>query len=206
MEIELKYAIDSESVAEAVFQDPYIQMIKDKQTEESIDMHAVYFDTEDRRLYREGIAFRVRKEGDIMQATLKWNGSSEDGMHKREEINAPVDDAEKLKTPDVEIFAQSEMCDVLKGLVGQRKLLPMMETDIVRHQVRIDTGKSISELSVDKGEVRANGKSAPILEMEIELFSGDEEDMKALGEELAKKFGLRAENISKFKRGLDLME
>ena len=206
MEIELKYAIDHESVAEEIFQDPYIRMIKDKQTEESIDMHAVYFDTEDRRLYREGIAFRVRKEGDIMQATLKWNGSSEDGMHKREEINAPVDDAEKLNTPDVEIFAQSEMCEVLKGLVGQRKLLPMMETDIVRHQVRIDTGKSISELSVDKGEVRANGKSAPILEMEIELFSGDEEDMKALGEELAKKFGLRAENISKFKRGLDLME
>jgi len=206
MEIELKYAIDHEAVAEEIFQDPYIQMIKDKQTEESIDMHAVYFDTEDRRLYREGIAFRVRKEGDIMQATLKWNGSSEDGMHKREEINAPVDDAEKLNTPDVEIFAQSEMCEVLKGLVGQRKLLPMMETDIVRHQVRIDTGKSISELSVDKGEVRANGKSAPILEMEIELFSGDEEDMKALGEELAKKFGLRAENISKFKRGLDLME
>jgi len=169
-------------------------------------MHAVYFDTEDRRLYREGIAFRVRKEGDIMQATLKWNGSSEDGMHKREEINAPVDDVEKLHTPDVEIFAQSEMCDVLKGLVGERKLMPMMETDIVRHQVRIDTGKSISELSVDKGEVRACGKSAPILEMEIELFSGDEEDMKALGEELAKKFGLRAENISKFKRGLDLME
>jgi len=141
-----------------------------------------------------------------MQATLKWNGSSEDGMHKREEINAPVDDVEKLHTPDVEIFAQSEMCDVLKGLVGERKLMPMMETDIVRHQVRIDTGKSISELSVDKGEVRACGKSAPILEMEIELFSGDEADMKALGEELAKKFGLRAENISKFKRGLDLME
>jgi len=206
MEIELKYAIDHVDVAEEIFQDPYIQMIKDKQTEESIDMHAVYFDTEDRRLYREGIAFRVRKEGDIMQATLKWNGSSEDGMHKREEINAPVDDVEKLHTPDVEIFAQSEMCDVLKGLVGERKLMPMMETDIVRHQVRIDTGKSISELSVDKGEVRACGKSAPILEMEIELFSGDEEDMKALGEELAKKFGLRAENISKFKRGLDLME
>jgi len=206
MEIELKYAIDHVDVAEEIFQDPYIQMIKDKQTEESIDMHAVYFDTEDRRLYREGIAFRVRKEGDIMQATLKWNGSSEDGMHKREEINAPVDDVEKLHTPDVEIFAQSEMCDVLKGLVGERKLMPMMETDIVRHQVRIDTGKSISELSVDKGEVRACGKSAPILEMEIELFSGDEADMKALGEELAKKFGLRAENISKFKRGLDLME
>lgn len=206
MEIELKYTIENEQVAEDIFQEPYIQMIKDKQTEEKINMHAVYFDTEDRRLYREGIAFRVRREGEILQATLKWNGSSEEGMHKREEINVPVDDEEKLKTPDVDIFAQSEMCDVLKNLVGERKLVAMMETDIVRHQVRIDTGKSISELSVDQGEVRCAGKSAPILELEIELFSGDEEDMKALGEELAKKFDLRAENISKFKRGLDLME
>jgi len=117
-----------------------------------------------------------------------------------------VDDESKLDTPDVEIFAQSDMRDVLCEVVGARHLHPMMEVHSVRHQVRIDTGKSISELSVDKGEVRVGEKSAPILELEIELFSGDEEDMKALGEELAKKFGLRAENISKFKRGLDLME
>lgn len=206
MEIELKYTIEDEDTAKAIFQDPYIEMIKDKQTEEDIDMHAVYFDTEDRRLYREGIAFRVRKEGEILQATLKWNGSSEDGMHKREEINVPVDDESKLHTPDVEIFEQSDMCDVLKDIVGARTLLPMMETDILRRQVRIDTGKSISELSIDKGEVKCCGKSAPILELEIELFSGDEEDMKALGEELATKFGLKAENTSKFKRGLDLMD
>lgn len=205
MEIELKYTIDDEAVAEAIFQDPYIQMIKDKQTEEDIEMHAVYFDTEDRRLYREGIAFRVRKEGDILQATLKWNGSSEDGMHKREEINVPVDDEAKLYTPDVEIFEQSEMCDVLKEVVGARALMPMMDVNFIRHQVRIDTGKSISELSVDRGEVQCCGKRAPILEMEIELYSGEEDDMRSLGEDLAKKFGLRAENTSKFKRGLDLM-
>ena len=81
-----------------------------------------------------------------------------------------------------------------------------MEVDSVRHQVRIDTGKSISELSVDKGEVRVGEKSAPILELEIELFSGEEADMIALGNSLAEKYGLEASNISKFKRGLDLMD
>ena len=206
MEIELKYAIENEQTAKEIFQDPYIEMIKDKQTEEDVRMHAVYFDTEDRRLHREGIAFRVRKEGEFLQATLKWNGSSEDGMHKREEINAPVDDETKLYHPDVEIFAQSEMCQALKDIVGERTLVPLMETDILRSQVRIDTGKSISELSIDKGEVKCCGKSAPILELEIELLSGDEEDMKSLGAELAEKFGLKGENTSKFKRGLDLMD
>lgn len=206
MEIELKYSIENEAVMEAVFQDPYIEMIKDKQTEENIDMYAVYFDTADHRLLNEGIAFRIRREGCSLQATLKWNGSEEDGMHKREELNIAVDDPEKLHEPDIDIFSQSDMGDALLDIVGAEPLIPLMEVDSVRHQVRIDTGKSISELSVDKGEVRVGEKTAPILELEIELFSGEEDDMIALGDGLAEKYGLKASNISKFKRGLDLMD
>ena len=205
MEIELKYRMEDESVMEAIFQDPYIEMIKDKQTEEAVNMYAVYFDTADHRLLQEGIAFRIRREGCSLQATLKWNGSSEDGMHKREELNVAVDDPEKLHEPDIDIFSQSDMGDALMDIVGAEPLVPLMEVDSVRHQVRIDTGKSISELSVDKGEVRVGERTAPILEMEIELFSGEEADMIALGESLAEKYGLQASNISKFKRGLDLM-
>ena len=205
MEIELKYRMKDEAVMDAIFQDPYIEMIKDKQTEESIDMYAVYFDTEDHRLLAEGIAFRIRREGCSLQATLKWNGSTEDGMHRREELNIAVDDPEKLHAPDIDIFSQSDMADALEDIVGAEPLIPLMEVDSVRHQVRIDTGKSISELSVDKGEVRVGEKCAPILELEIELFSGDEADMIALGDGLAEKYDLEASNISKFKRGLDLM-
>ena len=144
--------------------------IKDQKTDEEIEMHAVYFDTEDRRLYREGIAFRVRKEGNRLVATLKWNGSSEDGMHKREEINIPVDDEKKLHTPDIRIFDQSEM------------------------------------LSIDQGEIVCCGRTAPISELEIELYSGDEADMTELGQTIAEKYQLRTEDTSKYKRGLDLMK
>lgn len=205
MEIELKYLINNDEIMEQIFQDPYLSKIKDKNSEEEIEMHAVYFDTEDRRLYREGIAFRVRKEGSKLVATLKWNGSSEEGMHKREEINVPVDDEEKLKTPDIHIFDQSEMCEVLSKVVGPRTLIPLMDIYFKRRQMRLDTGKSICELSVDKGQIVCNGKTAPILEMEIELYSGEENDMKMLGDEVADKYKLTAENTSKFKRGLKLM-
>ena len=58
---------------------------------------------------------------------------------------------------------------------------------------------------MDLGQIVCNGKVAPISEMEIELYSGEEEDMKALGDDVAEKYGLIAENTSKFKRGLDLM-
>lgn len=205
MEIELKYLVDCKETIEKIFDDSYLTSIKDERTEEEVDMHAVYFDTEDRRLYREGMIFRVRKEGSKMVATLKWNGSSEDGMHKREEINVPVRDESKLTAPDIEIFAQSEMCQVLTDLVGRRTLVPLMDIYFTRRRMRVDTGKSINEISADLGRIECNGKAAPISELEVELYSGDEEDMKKLGELISEKYGLSAENTSKFKRGLDLM-
>ena len=205
MEIELKYLVDSKATIDKIFSDPYLQEIRDQQTEEEIEMHAVYFDTEDRRLYREGIAFRVRKEGQKLVATLKWNGSSEDGMHKREEINVPVDDESKLTTPDIQLFDQSEMCQVLEKLVGKKKLVPLMDIYYERRQFRVDTGKSINEISADVGMIVCNGRTAPISELEIELYSGEEEDMAALGNRIAEKYHLKSEDKSKFRRGLDLM-
>lgn len=205
MEIELKYQIDTEEKIEKIFQDSHLLQIKDERTEEELEMHAVYFDTEDRRLNREGIAFRIRKEGNNLVGTLKWSGCSEDGMHKREEINVPVDDEAMQATPDISIFDQSEMCEVLDKLVGKRTLIPLMDIYVLRRQVRLDTGKCICELSVDKGEVVCSGKTAPILEMEIELYSGDEEDMTALGAEFAEKYQLEPSNESKYKKGLDLL-
>ncbi len=205
MEIELKYAVKNEEVMQRVLQDPYLESIKDRDTEEELEMHAVYFDTEDRRLYRDGIAFRVRKEGRKLVATLKWNGSSEDGMHKREEINVPVSDETKLTTPDIQIFDQSEMCQVLTELVGKRTLIPMMDIYFVRRQVRIDTGKSINELSVDVGKIVCGEKTVPISELEIELYSGEEADMLALGQQISEKYALIPEDKSKYKRGLDLI-
>ncbi|NCF00197.1 CYTH domain-containing protein [Emergencia sp. 1XD21-10] len=205
MEIELKYAVKDEEVIKKILHDPYLESIKDKDTEEELEMHAVYFDTEDRRLFREGIAFRVRKEGSKLIATLKWNGSSDEGMHKREEINVPVDDESKLTIPDIQIFDQSEMCQVLVDLVGKRTLVPLMDIYFVRRQVRIDTGRSISELSIDVGKIICGENTAPISEMEIELYSGDEEDMIALGERISAKYDLLAEDRSKYKRGLDLI-
>ncbi|MGF6375208.1 triphosphatase [Clostridiales Family XIII bacterium PM5-7] len=205
MEIELKYLVDDQSKIHRIFNDEELLKIKDKDSDEETQMDAVYFDTEDRRLHREGIAFRVRKEGAKIMGTLKWNGSSEDGMHKREEINVPVDDESKLQDPDIEIFALSEMCDQLKKIVGTRKLIPLMEINFLRKQMRLDTGKSICELSVDVGSVITEKGNEPIAELEIELYSGDEEDMRELGDAISTRFGLIPENKSKFKRGLDLI-
>lgn len=205
MEIELKYLVDSRETIDKIFSDSYLCEIKDQKTEETLEMHAVYFDTEDCRLYREGIVFRVRKEGVKLVATLKWNGSSEDGMHVREEINVPVSDETKLTTPDIQIFDQSEMCEVLEKLIGRKKLVPLMDIYFTRRQMRVDTGRSINEISADLGKIVCGDKTAPISEIEVELYSGDEEDMKNLGKRICDKYGLISEDKSKYKRGLELL-
>ena len=204
MEIELKYLIDDDTKIDQMFEDPMISEIKDEKTEESINMDAIYFDTEDHSLTNEGIAFRVRMEGERYIATLKWNGTSENGMHKREEINIPVTDMNAVEHPTYDIFAQSEMADVLETVIGTKELKPLMEVAFVRRQVRLDSGKSISVFSVDNGEVSAGGKKESIRELEIELYSGSEDDMRAFGERVREKFGLVPGNKSKFERGYEL--
>ena len=205
MEIELKYHIGDSDVIDRIFSDEKIVAITDCNSEETIEMQAAYFDTEDRRLSREGVAFRVRREGSRIIGTLKWNGHSEDGMHEREEINVPVLDESKLTEPDVDIFRQSGMCSRLKELIGERRLIRVMEIRFLRRQIRIDTGKAICELSADTGKVFCGGKSGPISELEVELYSGSRQEMESFGAELAEKFGLEPENRSKFRQGLELL-
>ena len=206
MEIELKYLVDSYSKIDKIFSDSYIVSIMDEDSEEEIEMEAVYFDTAERRLSREGIIFRVRREGNKIIATLKWNGVSEEGLHKREEINVPVVDEDKLRNPDIDIFSQSQMHQTLIDLIGEKELVPVMTMEFVRRQVRIDTGVCICELSADTGEISCGGKTAPISEIELELYSGSDADMEKLGEQLCDKYYLKPGVKSKFKQGLDLLK
>ena len=71
---------------------------------------------------------------------------------------------------------------------------------------RIDTGDGIYEFSIDTGEVVTEVGNVPISEIEIELYSGETEEMIEIGEKIQKKYGLEVENKSKYARGLELIE
>ena len=206
MEIELKYILESEDDVDRIFSDSFIRSITDENSEEEDDYRAVYYDTEDRRFSRENMVLRLRQEGRRYVATLKWNGFSDSGFHQREEINVPVADAGLMTNPTVEVFHQSQMIDELRKLLGDRKLIPVMEMEFRRRQMRLDTGKSICELSADIGRIICGEKTAPISELELELYSGSREDMEALGAKISYKFGLKPGEKSKFRQGLDLLD
>ena len=204
METELKYALRSEEQIDRIFNDPVLLRYMGDDEQEMKPMSAVYYDTEDRALSERYITFRIRKEGDRYVATMKWNGSVENGLSRREELNVPLS-AEEAASPSLGIFEQSDIGDVLAEAAAGKTLVPVMEMDFVRRSVRLDTGSSISELSADIGDISAGGQKAPILELELELYAGDEDDMLRFGAEIAERYGLKAENSSKFARGFALL-
>jgi triphosphatase len=204
MEIELKYLFEDESLKDAIFNDKYIQKIMDEGSEAVTPMHAIYMDTVDGALRKKGMAFRVRFEYSKYVATLKWGGSAEEGLHVRGELNVAVEE-DFLKNPTLDVFKGSEIYDEITETVGNSELVPVMEMNYVRREVRVDTGVSISVLSVDEGEIKTLNGDIPILELEIELYAGDKDDMIALGRKLEEKYHLKRGNRSKFQCGLELL-
>ena len=198
MEIELKYSIEDDSIIRSIMEDRILTSIEKKNSRETLAMHAVYFDTEEADLRKNHIAFRIRLEGSRYIATLKRRSSAEAGLHKREEINAPVTDDDFVDNPTLSIFSGDELIDDIPAEITDKKLIPVMEMN--------DYKGSLMEVSIDQGDIITANGSCPICEMEIELYSGNEEDLVKLGKQIQKSYNLKEENISKYARGLALLD
>jgi len=153
MEIEMKYSIGDKEIAKNIWDDEYLLSVEEKDSREKVFMKAAYFDTDDNILSKNDISFRVRMEGCRIVASLKWNGTCKDGLHKREEINVPVKDEACFILPSPEIFKESDIGQEMIELIGDRKLHSILETHFLRSKLRVDTGKSICEVAVDVGEI-----------------------------------------------------
>ena len=206
MEIELKYSIEDDSIIRSIMEDRILTSVEKKNSRETLAMHAVYFDTANGDLRKNHIAFRIRLEGNRYIATLKRRNTAEEGLHRREEINAPVTDDAFIENPKLSVFSGDELIDDIAAEITDEKLIPVMEMNFVREEFRIDYKGSLMEVSVDQGDIITIKGSCPICEMEIELYSGKEQDLVKLGKQLQKSYNLKEENISKYARGLALLE
>ena len=201
MEIELKYAINNKEISAKIWDDEELKKIEEPDTRETLFMDAIYFDTKDMDLSRNDMAYRVRREGDRLVASLKWGGGSEGALHKREEINIPVNDTK----PNPVIF---EACDIgpdMMEIISGKELQPLVDMHIERKRFRVEIDDTLLELSIDSGEIKTENGSVPVNEVEIELFSGPEEGMMKIGQMLMEKYDLVSEKRSKFYRGLMLL-
>lgn len=202
-EIEVKLEIVNKQQVKVLHR--YLQsLIEDKNKEklQHIVMKAIYYDTEDGFYRQNKIAYRVRQENDCFVATYKQGKINAQGIFERIEVNKIVDSLE----PDISVFAGEQIIwDKIKES-KTKKFIPMIITDFVRECIVIPWRKSLIELALDEGFVQGGKHKAPICEVELELKSGNIEDLLSLKEILMEKFSVEVSLISKYKRGLLLLE
>lgn len=198
----MKYSIPTREIADEIWADKSFFHLEEEGSREELFFDAKYFDTDECDLMKKEMAYRVRKEGEHWIASLKWKGHSEGALHKREEINVPVENDK----PDPSVFSESVIGSTLIEVVGDKELGCLLETRFHRSRFRLDTGRGIYEVSIDRGEIITSAGNEPILEVEIELFSGETEELMELGDKLSETYGLSIQEDSKYARGIALIE
>lgn len=169
----------------------------------------IYFDTPALTLARSKSALRLRHTPDGWLQTFKTAGSAASGMHSRHEWEMPVA-GEKL-----EIEALLKACDeptvsaALRGAAAD--LIELFRTNFTRTLWQLNSNGSAIEAAIDQGDVIAEvdgqTRRAPILEVELELKSGDEAALHAVASELSTSVpGLAPDDVSKAQRGYKLRE
>ena len=207
MEIELKYKVENAEQFEQILSDAWINSHAESGGREVVRMKAAYFDTEDLTLVKHNIAFRIRSEGDRTLATLKWNEDDDgiSGLYIRSEINIPVTDQACFFHPDPAIFKESAEGKDLLDIIDDKPLVNIFDMIFTRNIIRIDYEESILEIALDEGVIVAGAKSDQVRELEIEIYSGNKDDLLEVGRKLAAGYSLEPELKTKFARGIELL-
>lgn len=200
-EIELKLLLSKEDLERLLTLDFMVQAIREG-SRRVRHLVSTYYDTQELTLKEHGIAYRVRDKGDgSFEATVKTQKQSAGGLSERLELNLPLAEAQ----PVLDGFAALGLGFELSELApcGVQALFTV---DIERITYILDYAGAVCELAIDKGAIRCGEKSDSIDEVEIELLEGEVQALLELKERIAAAVTLRAEERSKFARGLALLQ
>ncbi|KLV11223.1 inorganic triphosphatase [Photobacterium ganghwense] len=196
-EIELKFFVSPEFSNQLLAKIAEAKILQQSRRE----LGNIYFDTPDQILRQHDIGLRVRRFDDVFVQTLKTAGRVVAGLHQRPEYNAETNGTD----PDLSLHPADAWPETLNVSQVQQQLTPIFSTDFVRQQwlIAMPDGSQI-ELAFDQGEVKANGNTDPICEVELELKSGQTDALFILARELCALGGMRLGNLSKAARGYRL--
>lgn len=200
-EIELKLLLSKEDLERLLTLDFMVQAIREG-SRRVRHLVSTYYDTRELTLKEHGIAYRVRDKGDgSFEATVKTQKQSAGGLSERLELNLPLAEAQ----PVLDGFAALGLGFELSELApcGVQALFTV---DVQRITYILDYAGAVCELAIDKGAIRCGEKSDSIDEVEIELLEGEVQALLELKERIAAAVTLRAEERSKFARGLALLQ
>lgn len=203
VEIELKLAIDPDRAAALCAHPAIVALTRGAPR---IDRTVtVYHDTKDRRLWRVGIAVRVRRIRRTHVMTVKGPAERDatSGIVARPEIEWPVpgDAVDTLRlatTPWRSTFTRA----LRHGPIG-----PVFATRFSRESRPITfPDGTTATLALDRGTIEAGARRAPISEVELELVRGDRAKLLDLAVLLAMELDLQIEPRSKAERGFALAD
>jgi inorganic triphosphatase YgiF len=161
-------------------------------------LYNVYYDTPDFDLRRNALALRLRRVGRQWLQTLKGGGSVQTGLHQRDEWEMPVSG----KALDFDALGAAG--GRLPQGVGE-KLQPVFVTDFARNLRLLKFGEAEIELCMDSGTIRAGRRSHRISELELELKSGEPEQLFRFALALLDSVPLEVEPTSKPEHGYQLL-
>jgi triphosphatase len=168
-EIELKLRIDPDSVARLRQSDWWRKLGGANRKR----LRSVYFDTSDRRLRRLDISLRTRTDGRDTIQTVKM-ASKGTGSVARREWETLVPDA----IPDPSLVIDPALPQEFRKLTAP-DLQPLFDVDVKRDTRRLDADQAQIELSLDEGAVTSGEQRQDVREVELELVSGDLEQLFA---------------------------
>lgn len=161
-----------------------------------IRMHTTYYDTQDEFLRAHRWTLRLRTENDRSVVTVKTPG--ENGARGEWETEAEfLDEA----LPElVRLGAPAEL-----AALDAQQLAPVCGASFTRitAELRVDE-ETTCMICGDVGELRREGRSALLCELELELKDGSWAALRAYARTLAARYGLQEEPRSKHERARSL--
>jgi inorganic triphosphatase YgiF len=173
---------------------------------QTLSLENTYFDTQLLALNSKKIALRIRKVGNGYIQTLKTQGSSAKGLHKRLEWewNLADNHLDKELLPK-EHWPSDVEVDALKAVFTTNFSRQVCQFDYVGQDGKL----SRLEMALDLGKVEVSGlaESAAISELELELIEGCESAVTEVASILAAQCPfLTPSNTSKALRGYNLIK
>lgn len=157
-------------------------------------LDATYFDTPDHALRRAGFGLRVRDGEGGRKQTLK--SASAGGVFSRGEWETAIAGPD----PDLDALALTPAATML----ADKPLAPVFKTRVERTVRLVHVAGAVIEAALDRGELSAADRHAPVCELELELKSGPPSALFDLARALAKRVPLRLSLVSKAERGYGL--
>ena len=198
MEREYKWMIPQDTLAALA---DFLHQEQTRLSHEMLHMAAVYYDTEDDLVYKNGAALRIRQENDrsvcCMKRTLKIEGAQ--ALREEYEVEAQTLAEGLKKLPAA--GAPQELCDLLSG----QQFRELGRTDFIRNCYLLEISADAlftAEFAVDVGALGASGAMQSFEELELELKSGDTAAFIAYAEMLERKFALIPQKRSKLARAI----